>query len=517
MIFVVDFGGQTAHLIARRIRELGVYSEIISFNKAYETIRKNNKVEGIILSGGPATIYFKNAPTIKKQVFELGIPVLGICYGMQVMGYELKGKVKQGSAQEYGGVGATLKACDLFSGVAGKQKVWMSHSDQVVKLPKGFKTVGKARITPNMAMVDEQRKLYGVQFHPEVVHTKNGQKILKNYLFKICKAKKAWDKSKWLTDQIDNIKEKVGKDIVICGLSGGVDSATAAAIVYKAIGNQLKCVYVDTGLMRQGETEQVEKDFKRIIGRSLYLIKAEKRFITALKGIEDPEKKRKIIGKLFIKEFEKAAKKWPRVKWLVQGTIYPDVIESAGQPHYAEASLGASAAKVIKTHHNVGGLPEKMKFKLIEPLRDLYKDEVRVVAKKLGLPKEIVWRQPFPGPGLAIRIRGVVTKDRLKRLRQAEAILKEEMLKVLKEEDTWQTQAIYVPIKTTGVKGDERSFEEMIAIRSLTSKDVMTGDWTRLPYDLLAKVSSRIVNEVKGINRVVYDITTKPPATVEWE
>ncbi len=508
MIVVVDFGSQTAHLIARRVRELGVYSEIVSYQGALKKIKSMEKVEGIILSGGPATIYFKDALTIESEAFELGVPVLGICYGMQVMGHELKGKVKQGSAQEYGGVKARLNSCKLFKGITGVQRVWMSHSDQVVKLPKGFKAVGNTKNTKNIAMSDEKRNLFGVQFHPEVNHTENGMKILKNFVFGICESQKNWDKAKWLRREIKDIKKTAGSDRVICGLSGGVDSSTAAAMVYKAIGKQLKCVYVDTGLMRMNETEQVEKDFKKMFSGSLVIVKAEKQFLKALKGQIDPEKKRMIIGELFIRIFEKEAKKWGKVKWLVQGTIYPDVIESA-KSH--------DSAKVIKSHHNVGALPERMDFKLIEPLKDLYKDEVRVIAKKLGFEKHIVWRQPFPGPGLAIRVRGEVTKERLDRLRTAEAILREEMLKYLKIEDTWQTHAIYVPIKTTGVKGDERSFEEMIAIRSLESKDAMTGDWTRLPYEMLAKVSSRIVNEVKGINRVVYDITTKPPGTVEWE
>lgn len=507
MIAVLDFGGQTAHLIARRIREYGVYSEIVPHKTTARQLRDLKDLEGIVLSGGPASTYEKNSPTMDKKIFDLGIPVLGICYGMQLMGRLLKGKVKPGSQKEYGGVEAKTLSSKLFTGATGKQKVWMSHGDQVAVLPKGFKSVGSTKDTKHIAMCDEKVGLYAVQFHPEVVHTKNGKEIIKNFLFAICKAKKNWSKGKYLAEEIAKVKAMAQGGKVICGLSGGVDSATAAAIVYKAIGNNLRCVYVDTGLMRLGESKQVEADFRKFFGRSLVVVKAEKQFLAKLKKQTDPERKRKIIGELFIRLFEKEAKTW-QADYLVQGTIYPDVIESA---------VKHDAAVTIKSHHNVGGLPKNMKLKLIEPLRDLYKDEVRVVAKKIGLPSDIVWRQPFPGPGLAVRIRGEVTSERLERLRQAEAILQEEAAKFKLPEGIWVTQAIYVPLQTTGVKGDGRSFEEMIAIRSLTSSDAMTADWTRLPYDLLAVVSSRIVNEVPGINRVVYDITTKPPATMEWE
>lgn len=500
MIAVVDFGGQTCHLINRRIRELGVASAVIGFK---DKIEKTKDLEGIILSGGPDDTYKQGSLTIDKVVFDLGIPILGICYGMQLMGQLLGGKVVLGSEKEFGGVAVNLKPSRLFKGLHSRQKVWMSHGNQVSVLPHGFKNLGSSRYTKNIAMVNKDKKLYGVQFHPEVVHTLAGKRILRNYLFNICKVKRNLIRTRWLENQVQLIKERVGKDNVICGLSGGVDSATAAAIVYKAIGKQLKCVYVDTGLMREGETEEI----KKYLGKSLIVIYAQKLFLAALKSVTDPEKKRKIIGKLFIRIFEKEAKKW-KAKFLVQGTIYPDVIESA-KKH--------DSAMTIKSHHNVGGLPKKMKLQLIEPLRELYKDEVRQAAKKLGLTKNIISRQPFPGPGLAVRIRGEVTKNRLDRLRQAEAILQEEAKKFKLPAGIWVTQAIYVPIKTTGVKGDGRSFEEMIAIRSLTSRDAMTADWTKLPYELLASVSARIVNEVKGINRVVYDITTKPPATMEWE
>lgn len=498
MIAVVDFGGQTCHLIARRIRELGVASKVVSYKAKIE---KNKELEGIILSGGPSFVNLAGAPTVSSNIFNLGVPVLGICYGMQLMGKLLGGKVGKGKAKEFGIVKANLKPSILFSGIAGKQPVLMSHGDQVLKLPPGFINLGSSKDVLNAAMSKDN--LLAIQFHPEVVHTPAGKKILGNYLFNICKVKAVLNRTGWLEDQVQLIKEKVGKDKVICGLSGGVDSATAAAIVYKAVGKQLKCVYVDTGLMREGETAEI----KKYLGKSLIVIYAQKLFLAALKGVNDPEKKRKIIGRLFIRIFEKEALRLSaqgkRVKFLVQGTIYPDVIESAKKHDSAET---------IKSHHNVGGLPEKMKLQLIEPLRELYKDEVRQLADKLGVPKNIINRQPFPGPGLAIRIRGEVTDERLKRLRQADKILQQEI-----KTDAWQTFCIYVPLKTTGVKGDGRSFEDMMAIRSVTSKDAMTADWTRLPYELLARVSARIVNEVKGINRVVYDITTKPPATMEWE
>lgn len=497
MIAVVDFGGQTCHLIARRIRELGVVSKVVSYKAEIE---KNKELEGIILSGGPSFVNLDGAPTVSNNIFNLGVPVLGICYGMQLMGKLLGGKVGKGKTKEFGIVKANLKPSILFSGVAGRQPVLMSHGDQVLKLPPGFINLGFSRDVSNAAMSKDN--LFAIQFHPEVVHTPAGKKILENFVFKICKVKAVLSRTRWLEDQVQLIKEKVGKDKVICGLSGGVDSATAAAIVYKAVGKQLKCVYVDTGLMREGETEEIKKYF----GKSLIVVYAKKLFLAALKGLTDPEKKRKIIGKIFIDIFDQYA---AGAKWLVQGTIYPDVIESAKNP----TGVGRhDSAQTIKSHHNVGGLPGKMSLKLIEPLRELYKDEVRQVAKKLRLPKNIIERQPFPGPGLAIRIRGEVTKERLARLRQADKILQQEI-----KEKTWQTFAVYVPLKTTGVKGDGRSFEEMIAIRSLTSQDAMTADWTRLPYELLARVSARIVNEVPGINRVVYDITTKPPATMEWE
>lgn len=514
MIAVIDLGSQTAHLINRRVRELKVYSQLMSHKTKAENLKQLKNLEGVILSGGPDSAYETGAVTIDKEILKLGIPVLGICYGMQLMAKLLGGKVKAESNKEFGGVEARLRRGLLFQGLPGRQKVWMSHGDQVVGLPKGFKNIGRSRLTTHIAMEDKLKKIYGLQFHPEVEHTDNGMKILRNFVKLVCRAKSSWQPEKLVETEVERIRKTVGKDKVICGLSGGVDSATAARIVYQAAGEQLKCIYVDNGLMRLNESEIVAKEFKQWFGKALTVVKAQKRFLTALKGVEDPEKKRKIIGKLFIQIFETEAKKW-RAKWLVQGTIYPDVIESG--KNLPRRQAGYDTARVIKTHHNVGGLPKKMQLKLIEPLREFYKDEVRQVAKRLKLPKTMIWRQPFPGPGLAVRIRGEVTKKRLERLRQAEAILQHEVSKYLKPEQTWMTFAIYIALKTTGVKGDYRSFEEMIAIRSLTSKDAMTADWTRLPYELLAKVSSRIVNEVPGINRVVYDITTKPPATMEWE
>lgn len=493
MIIVVDFGGQTCHLIARRIRELGVESEIVGYQTK---ITKFRDLEGIILSGGPSFVNLPDSPTINKQVFSLGVPVLGICYGMQLMGKILGGKVGKGKTKEFGVVSADLKDSALFDGIFGPQKVLMSHGDQVLTLPPGFKNIGSSNKILNAAM--EKDNLYAVQFHPEVVHTTNGMKILTNWLYKIVKAKKSWDYFNYLKNQLQLIKDKLGNEKAICALSGGIDSATAAAMVNQVIKNKLRCIYVDTGLMRLGETEAIKKYF----GRKVVVVRAGNKFLNALKKVVDPEKKRKIIGGLFIKIFEAEAKKW-QAKWLVQGTIYPDVIESAGRGRSAET---------IKSHHNVGGLPKKMNLRLIEPLKELYKDEVRRLAKELGLPGFLISRQPFPGPGLAVRIRGEVTRVRLNRLRRAEKILEEEV-----QADAWQTFCVYVPLKTTGVKGDGRSFDEMIAIRSVTSLDAMTADWTRLPYEVLAKVSARIVNEIPGINRVVYDITTKPPATMEWE
>lgn len=508
MIAVIDLGSQTAHLIARRVRELSVRSEIFSHRMKAAEFDSLPNLAGIILSGGPADVFAQGAPRIDPKIYDLGVPILGICYGMHLMGHDLGGKVITGREKEFGGVEVVLKKSVLFAGLQPKQQVWMNHGNQVVKLPAGFTLTGTSRNTPMAAMENAKRHLYSTIFHPEVVHTKNGMRILENFVLAICKATKDWDKSKVLLEQIEKVKAQVGREKIICALSGGVDSATAAALVYKAVGDQLACVFVDTGLMRLGETDQVGRDFKKFFGRSLVIVKAEEQFLKALKDQEDPETKRKIIGELFIRIFESESRKLGKVKFLVQGTIYPDVIESAKKHDTAD---------VIKSHHNVGGLPEKMDFELVEPLRDLYKDEVRQVAKKLGLPDSIVWRQPFPGPGLAVRVRGVVTRERLERLRQADAILQEEADKFKLPEGIWVTQAIYVPLKTTGVKGDGRSFDEMIAIRSLTSVDAMTADWTRLPYELLAIVSSRIVNEVPGINRVVYDITTKPPATMEWE
>lgn len=498
MIVVVDFGGQTSHLIARRVKELGVVCQIVSYKSK---LKKSSDLKGIILSGGPSFVNLPNSPIISQAIFNLGVPVLGICYGMQLMAKVLGGKVGQRKTKEFGIVTAGLKVSPLFEKITGKQSVLMSHGDQVLKLPPGFINLASSTGVSNAAM--SKNKLYAVQFHPEVVHTPSGKQILKNFLLNICKVKRLRVNFNYLKSRIQLIKETIGREKAICGLSGGIDSATVAALVTKAIDKNLRCVYIDTGLMRQGETKQIKKTF----GRSLVVVKAVEKFTGKLKGVEDPETKRKIIGKLFIQLFEAEAKKW-QAKFLVQGTIYPDVIESAKH---------SDSAQTIKTHHNVGGLPKKMKLKLIEPLKDMYKDEVRQLAQKLGLSKALINRQPFPGPGLAVRIRGEVTRIRLERLRQADEILQQEVKTIKLPPDHWQTFCVYLPVKTTGVKGDGRSFEDMIAIRSVTAVDTMTADWTRLPQSLLAKVSARIVSEVPGINRVVFDITTKPPATMEWE
>ncbi len=508
MILIIDFGSQTTHLIGRRIRELGVPSEIVIPKNALSNVLRL-KPKGIILSGGPASTYGENALLVDKKIFELGIPVLGICYGLEVMGQMLGGKVAPGKKKEYGSTNFTLlKDNSLFANWENNKKtftVWMSHFDQVVKPPIGSTIAGSTPDVPVAAFADEKNKQYGIMFHPEVHHTEYGNQILSNFIINICG--EVQQKRKINTSQlIEKIKSEIGDQKAVCALSGGIDSAVAAVLTHKATGERLTCLYVDTGLMRLGETEQILETFKKHFKLKLQIIHAEKIFLAALRKVVDPEEKRKIIGETFIRVFEREAKKLG-AKYLVQGTIYPDVIESKGTEH----------AHKIKTHHNVGGLPEKHGFKIVEPLRSFYKDEVREIARELNFPKEIIHRHVFPGPGLAVRIIGEVTKKKLDILRKADAIVVQELKKSGLYNGIWMGFAVLAGIKTTGVAGDERKYGETIALRIIESKDTMTADWVRLPYDLLAKISSRIVTEVYEVVRVVYDITTKPPATMEWE
>ncbi len=509
-ILVLDFGSQTTQLIARRIRELGVYSEIKPCFVSLEEV-KSFSPSGIILSGGPSSVYDKNAPLIDKEIFNLGIPILGICYGAQLITHLLGGRVERSEKREFGlAYIEILERNRLFKGLrkTKKYKVWMSHSDRIEKLPQGFYTLARTENSPFASIAHKEKKLYGVQFHPEVVHTEIGMKILSNFVFEICKCKAEWSMPSFVEETVKEIKNKVREDEkVICALSGGIDSTVTSILVHKAIGDRLIPIFVNNGLLRKNEPEEVLSLMKEL-GLKVHYVDASSVFLTRLKGVKDPEKKRKIIGETFIEIFEKEAQKFEKVKYLAQGTLYPDVIESV-------SFKGPSVT--IKTHHNVGGLPERMNLKLIEPLRELFKDEVRKIAEVLGLPKHIIWRQPFPGPGLAIRILGEVDEEKLNILREADFIVTEEMLKSGWYYKVWQSFAVLVPVKTVGVMGDYRTYEYVIAIRCVESQDAMTADWVKLPYELLEKLSNRIINEVKGVNRVVYDISSKPPATIEWE
>lgn len=507
-ILILDFGSQYTQLIARRVREQKVYCEIHPYNIGLEKI-KEFRAKGIILSGGPSSVYDKDAPIIDKVLFSLGIPVLGVCYGMQLMTHLLGGVVAKAHRREYGRAEVSVDDnSDLFRGLSGSEAVWMSHGDRIEKFPEGFKAIAHTDNSPVAAMKDADRRFYGVQFHPEVVHTRKGKEILGNFLFEICKCKPTWTMGSFIDSQVKEISERVGGKGVICGLSGGVDSAVTAILVHKAIGDQLTCIFVDNGLLRTGEARKVEEIFRKHFHINLIAVDASERFLSRLNGVEDPEKKRKLIGNEFIHVFMEEALKLKDIGFLAQGTLYPDVIESV-------SFKGPSAT--IKSHHNVGGLLDKMSLKLVEPMRELFKDEVRALGRELGMPDEVIDRQPFPGPGLAIRVLGEVTTDRLEILRNADVIILDEIKKAGLYTKMWQSFAVLLPVKTVGVMGDERTYENVIALRAVESTDGMTADWVRLPYDLLAEISSRIINEVKGVNRVVYDISSKPPSTIEWE
>lgn len=505
-IIVLDFGGQYNQLIARRIRDLGVYSELFPYDVSAEKI-KALQPKGIIFSGGPNSVLDEGAPQCDERIFELGIPILGICYGMQLMAHHFRGKVDQADNREYGKASVEfVQDSLLFKGLPKEQTVWMSHGDVVLDVPEGFQADAKSSSCPIAAMSSKEKNLYAVQFHPEVRHSEYGNEMLRNFIYEICQCEGNWTMDEIIQRSIEEIKETVGHRKVLCALSGGVDSSVVAVLLHKAIGDQLTCIFVDHGLLRKGEAESVMDTFSRQFDMNVIKIDAKDRFLSKLKGVSDPEQKRKIIGNEFVYLFEEEAKKLEDMDFLAQGTLYTDIVES-----------GTKTAQTIKSHHNVGGLPEHMEMELIEPLKTLFKDEVRKLGEELGLPKEIVWRQPFPGPGLGIRVLGEVTEEKLEIVRESDYILRDEIVNANLESEVWQYFTVLPDVRSVGVMGDARTYDYTIGIRAVTSVDGMTADWARIPFDVLEKISSRICNEVKHVNRVVYDITSKPPATIEWE
>jgi GMP synthase (glutamine-hydrolysing) len=509
VIPILDFGAQYAQLIARRVREKGVYSELVRFDISAADLKKMNP-KGIILSGGPASVYEPNAPRCDPEIFNLGVPILGICYGMQLGADILGGHVKPAKAREFGRAKLHVVADDpLVRGLSGEITVWMSHGDQVHELPADFVALAATPTCPYAAARHARRPFYGVQFHPEVTHTPRGEQIFQNFLYDICQCSGSWTMGNFIEQTVAAVRQQVGSAKVICGLSGGVDSSVVAALLHKAIGDQLVCIFVDNGLLRKNERQLVESTFRDHFKIQLITNDASAQFLAALAGVTDPQQKRKVIGREFIEAFKRSAKSIPGAKFLAQGTLYPDVIESG------HGYAGTSAN--IKLHHNVGGLPEELGFELVEPLRDLFKDEVRQVGEVLGMPETIVWRHPFPGPGLGVRIIGEITPERLRILRDADEVVLEELIAANLYRKTAQVFAVLLPISTVGVMGDARSYDSVVAIRAVESQDFMTADWARIPFDILANMSNRIINEVRGVNRVVYDISSKPPATIEWE
>ena len=506
-IAILDYGSQYTHLIARRIREKKVYSEVLPTTVTAAELMEDPPL-GIILSGGPASVFAEGSPQIDPAIFGLGLPILGICYGMQLMAHKLGGKVEPGSEREYGRAQLDVMRQDgIFANLPESFTVWMSHGDRVSALPKGFETTAKSANCPHAAMC-LSRRLFAIQFHPEVVHSEHGTEILANFVFGVCGAKPDWDMSAWIDETVERMKQEIGDEEVVLGLSGGVDSSVVAVLLDKAIGKRLHCIFVDNGLLRKDEAAQVEQMFGAKLGLDLTVARAAERFYAALKGVDEPEAKRKIIGREFVAVFAEEARKFSHCRFLAQGTIYPDVIESSSKP---------GNSQTIKSHHNVGGLPPDLKFELVEPLRDLFKDEVRAVGRLLGMDAQLLDRQPFPGPGLGVRILGEITAEKVRLLQEADARVREEVRKLPNYKSIWQTFAVLLPCRSVGVMGDQRTYEYTCVVRSVDSIDAMTADWTRLPYDTLATISSRIINEVRGINRVVYDISSKPPATIEWE